>query len=143
MHNLKAAEKVFSLIPLLEKKFVRPLEQQFKPVLSPIQVHVLSSLQGKKHTMTELSREMLMSKQQMTPIIDKLVSQGFAQREYDSADRRIIQISITAAGLEFLAALKEKIFIILEEKLAYLEEQDVIRLSNAITALQDLLLKIP
>jgi len=137
------AEMIIHLMPLLDKKFVRPLEQQFKVVLSPLQANVLSFLKEKKATMTELSEEMLVSKQQMTPIIDKLVSQGFVQREYDSNDRRIVQISITITGLNMMDSLKEKIMTILLEKLSHLNDEDVQRLIKATTELRQVVEKIP
>lgn len=144
MNHVKAAEMIFHLIPLLDKKFVRPLDQQIKAVLSSMQVNVLAILKEKKATMTELSKEMLMSKQQMTPIIDKLVSQGFVQREYNSTtDRRIIRISITTSGLNILEIIKEKTITMLEEKIGHLDDQDALRLINAIIELQKAVDKIP
>lgn len=143
MNQMMVAEMIFHLMPLLDKKFVRPLEQQFKVVLSPLQVYVLAFLKEKKATMTELSEEMLVSKQQMTPIIDKLVSQGFVQREYDSNDRRIVQISITSTGLNMMESLKEKTMTILLEKLSHLNDEDVQRLIIATTELRQVVGKIP
>ena len=143
MNRVKATEMIFDLIPLLDKKFVRPFENQFKPVLSPIQVNVLAILKEKKAIMTELSSEMLISKQQMTPIIDKLVSQGFVQREYDNTDRRIIKINITTSGLSIIEMLKEKVFAMLAEKVGHLDDQEVQRLINAISELQEIAGKLP
>lgn len=142
MDRAKTAEMMFHLIPLLDKEFVRPVEQQFKTILSSIQIHLLVILIEKKATMTELSQEMLMSKQQMTPIIDKLVSEGFVQREYDNLDRRIIRISITSSGLSIVESVKEKAMMILEKKIQHLDEQDMISLNNAISELQRIINKM-
>jgi DNA-binding MarR family transcriptional regulator len=142
LDRIKTAEQMFHLIPLLDKEFVRPVAQQFKTILSSAQVHVLAILREKKATMTELSQEMLMSKQQMTPIIDKLVSAGFVQREYDNIDRRIIRICITSSGLNIGESVKEKAMMILEKKIERLEEQDVLRLNNAISELQHIINKM-
>ncbi|TWH47390.1 MarR family winged helix-turn-helix transcriptional regulator [Sporomusa sp. KB1] len=143
MNRVKATEMIFDLIPLLDKKFVKPFEHQFKPVLSPIQANVLSILKEKKATMTELSSEILILKQQMTPIIDKLVSQGFVQRKYDNTDRRIIKINITTSGLSTIEIFKEKIFAMLAEKIEHLDDQEVQRLINAISELQKIAGKLP
>ncbi|SMC32269.1 MarR family winged helix-turn-helix transcriptional regulator [Sporomusa malonica] len=142
MDRVKTAEMMFHLIPLLDKEFVRPVEQQFKVILSSIQIHVLVILREKKATMTALSQEMLMSKQQMTPIIDKLVSEGFAQREYDNLDRRIIRIGITSSGLNIVENVKEKAMLILEKKIEHLDDQDVLSLNNAISELQRIINKM-
>ena len=142
MDRVKTAEMMFHLIPLLDKEFVRPIDQQFKAILSSAQVHVLVILKEKKATMTELSQEMLMSKQQMTPIIDKLVAEGFVRREYDDIDRRIIRIGITPSGLAICESVKEKSLGLLEKKIERLEEQDVLRLNTAIRELQHLIHKM-
>ncbi len=142
MDRAKTAEMLFHLIPLLDKEFVRPIEQQFKTILSSTQVHVLVILREKKATMTELSQEMLMSKQQMTPIIDKLVSEGFVQREYDNADRRMIRIGITPSGLNMCENVKEKTMRLLAKKIEHLDEQAVLRLNHAIRELQQIINKM-
>ncbi|QDR81782.1 MarR family winged helix-turn-helix transcriptional regulator [Sporomusa termitida] len=142
MDRVKTAEMMFHLIPLLDKEFVRPVEQQFKTILTTAQVHVLAMLREKKATMTELSQAMLMSKQQMTPIIDKLVAAGFVRREYDNIDRRIIRIGITASGLNICESIKAKAMLLLEQKIERLEEQDVLRLNKAISELQQAITKM-
>ncbi|SCM82912.1 Transcriptional regulator, MarR family [uncultured Sporomusa sp.] len=142
MDRVKTAEMLFHLIPLLDKEFVRPVEQQFKTILSSTQVHVLAILREKKATMTELSQAMLMSKQQMTPIIDKLVAEGFVQREYDNIDRRIIRISMTPSGLSMCENVKEKTLLLLTKKIECLEDQDVLRLNQAIRELQKIITKM-
>lgn len=142
MDRVKTAEMLFQLIPFLDKEFVRPIKQQFKTILTSAQVHVLAILREKKATMTELSQALLMSKQQMTPIIDKLVAEGFVRREYDTIDRRIIRIGITPAGLSMCENVKEKTLQLLTKKIERLEEQDVLRLQQAIRALQQIISKM-
>lgn len=49
-------------------------------------------------TMTELSRRLLVSNGNTTTVIDRLESDGLVQRVPSSADRRIINVALTAAG---------------------------------------------
>ena len=143
MSHHKTAEMLFHLMPLLDRKFIRPVAHHFKPQLTPIYLHVLSIVREKKATMTELSNEILLSKQQMTPIIDKLVTEGFVQREYDAIDRRIIRISITSSGFQLCEHAKDQTIKILQNKLESLNEKDLISLNNVINELSRIAHKVP
>ena len=142
MEYKKTSKLLFNLIPLLDKKFIRAVDQEFRAILTATQASVMSILTKKKATMTELSNEMLMSKQQMTPLIDKLVSEGFVQREYDPIDRRIIRISLTPLGLNMLKKVEVKIFALLDKKLQYLDENDLLCLKDALSDVLKIINKI-
>lgn len=49
-------------------------------------------------TMTELSRRLLVSNGNTTTVIDRLECDGLVQRTPSTADRRIINVALTAAG---------------------------------------------
>ncbi|MBQ1416319.1 MAG: MarR family transcriptional regulator [Selenomonas sp.] len=51
---------------------------------------------------TDISRQLNISKQQMTNIIEKLVSAGYVSKEPDRHDRRRLVINITAKGKKLL-----------------------------------------
>ncbi|OUO39342.1 MarR family transcriptional regulator [Megamonas hypermegale] len=53
-------------------------------------------------TVTELAKHLSISKQQMSPIIDKLVKKEFIKKTCLSKDRRYNQISLSEKGREFL-----------------------------------------
>ncbi|MBP1763693.1 MAG: MarR family protein [Firmicutes bacterium] len=142
MHHQKAVELLFHLMPLLEMTFVRPIDQKFRNILSPLHAHVLFALINKKATMTELANILFMSKQQLTPLVDRLVSDGFVQREQDPSDRRSITVSITSSGVDLLEQLKVETMKILGEKIHHLDETDAICLSNALTDFHRIILKI-
>lgn len=143
MSYIKTAEMLFQLIPTIDIKFIRPVSLHFKPQHTPIQLHILTIAKGKKATMTELSTETLLSKQQMTPIIDKLVAENLVQREYDALDRRIIRISITPAGLQLLEQTKDQAIKLLQDKIKRLDEQDLASLTNSLNELARIFLKLP
>jgi len=138
----KTAEMIFDLMPLLDNKFIRPIAHQFRTIITPMQIHIMCILVKGKATMTELSNEMAMSKQQMTPIIDKLVSENFVQRDYDNIDRRMIWISLTSSGLAMLEKVKEKALTLLENQLKCLDQNDLLCLNNALIDLGKIINKI-
>lgn len=53
-------------------------------------------------TITDISRQLNISKQQMTNIIDKLVSAGFVSKAPDPKDRRRIVVTINDKGQKLL-----------------------------------------
>ena len=142
MHNRNICEIMFNLISLLDQKFVRPVDQQCKTLTSSLQLSALSILVPKDATMTELSNELLMSKQQLTPMIDKLVEKNLVQRKYDSTDRRLITISITPLGLELLDTIKEHALTILADRFSSLDNKDAQNLYEALTTVYSIIQKI-
>ena len=61
---------------------------------------VLMDTQGL--TITDISRQLNISKQQMTNIIDKLLSAGYVSKEPDPKDRRRLVITISLKGKKLL-----------------------------------------
>lgn len=82
--------------------------------------------------MTELSQQMNMCKQQMTPLIDKLIDNGFVNREHDSADRRSLRISLTSEGADLLKNIQQNVLEILTQKVECLDQKDLESLHTAL-----------
>lgn len=122
----ETAGTLFDLLIHIHKKLMRPVIQQSKCELSPLQMHVLDTLHHNGAvTMTMLAREGRMSKQQMTRLVDNLVAQDIVHRELDPLDRRIIRISLTANGRDLLEGLRTEARVILAERLACLSDEDL------------------
>ena len=80
----------FDLIRHLQNKFFRPLEQGIKCEMSPMQFRTLGIIsENKTITMSDLANEVCISKQQLTPMIDKLIESNTVERKTDKEDRRI------------------------------------------------------
>ena len=58
---------------------------------------------------SELANELKISKQQITPLICKLIDSGLVARKADEHDRRIVHIEITVAGRDTVQALVAEI----------------------------------
>jgi len=89
--------------------------------------------------MSELAAEMKISKQQLTPLIDKLIESNMVIRRNDEQDRRIILIEITETGKCSFEELKVMIKSAIREKLAVLPEDDLQELHNILIRLQEIL----
>jgi DNA-binding MarR family transcriptional regulator len=89
--------------------------------------------------MSEIAAEMKISKQQLTPLIGKLIDSGMVIRRADSQDRRIIFIEINEEGKNAFEDLRSKIKKNITEKLAVLPEADLQELNNILIRLREIL----
>lgn len=120
------------ILPLFQQKLIKPFEQIAKSKISPMQFYVMFTLKEKGNlAMTQLSNELLTSKQQMTPIIDKLIDFGFVERKHDEIDRRIVKITLSSSGKLFLEKQKMEMFDMLKTKIQSLGDDDLSTLHKA------------
>jgi DNA-binding MarR family transcriptional regulator len=120
------------ILPLFQQKLIKPFEQIAKSKISPMQFYVMFTLKEKGDlAMTQLSNELLTSKQQMTPIIDKLIEFGFVERKHDEIDRRIVKITLSSSGKLFLEKQKMEMFDMLKTKIQSLSDDDLSTLYKA------------
>jgi len=129
----EVAKQLINLLHLFSRKLLRPLEHMTKNLASPLQIHTMIVLNEKKLlTMTELSNEMTISKQQMTPIIDKLIDSGFVHRKHDDIDRRSVNISLTSLGINFLEDIGKEMTSIIQQRIEGLDKADLLSLNQAL-----------
>lgn len=144
MDRQQTAAQIIDMFHILKKSLIRYASHRVKQKISPMQLHVMFSMQEKDHfTMSELASVVLISKQQLTPIIDKLVGAGLVLRETDEADRRVVKIRLSPEGKAFLAAHLQDVVRVFDTKLAALSGEELKRLGAMLTELQQLLRKLP
>lgn len=61
---------------------------------------------GQGMTMTELGKNLLVTKANMTGMIDRLERDGFVSRHPDQFDRRVTKVLLTEKGMEFMKAIQ-------------------------------------
>ena len=68
--------------------------------LSPSQFNILNLLRHRSggSTQTELSRELIMHRSNLTGLVDRLEKRGLVVRHSDPTDRRVHQVAITPSG---------------------------------------------
>jgi len=92
-------------------------------------------------TPTKLAQLMFRSKHSITNLIDRLEEDGFVIRERVSKDRRTILVTITSAGLEFLARTINGHVEDEEEILTCLDKNEFEMLTSSIHKLREMLIK--
>lgn len=138
--NYKEIAENFSyLLALIHQKFIQPLS-------IPLPLNQFGTLlclrNNGMQTIGELSMRLKISKQQMSPIIDKLHKLGYIEREQDTSDRRNVNITLTQEGFDLLSSHNDNIVDLFEEKLMTIPDKaDLEELKQAQIALQRLINK--
>ena len=88
------------------------------------------------------AKDLSISKPNMTPIIDKLVNEGYVERYCDDNDRRVILIKHTKSACNLFKSLEEQVKINIYNKIKNLNEDELNKLSESIDNILKLIPKI-
>lgn len=91
---------------------------------------------------SKIANELIISKPNMTPIIDNLISEGYVNRFNDPNDRRVIMIEATEKAHVFLKEAREKLKELLAEKITVLSDTDLDKLRTLIPKFSSVIEKI-
>ena len=100
----------------------------FKPSgLSPAQYNVLRILRGAGEHLAcnEIASRMIARDPDMTRLLDRLEKRKLVSRCRQEADRRVVAVRITDAGLKLLAELDPKILAAHRKQLAHMNEREL------------------
>lgn len=118
-------EKLIYLVPTLEKRVIKSLDIGLKSNVSPLQYRALFILNDEGIlSMSELSKKMFVSKQQVTMVIDKLIKLELVERILNKDDRRIINVKISDNGIKAIISFKDEIMKGIKPRLSLLSEED-------------------
>lgn len=134
------AGEFLALLAVMKANFFRPLEQITRSRLSHVQFNAVMLLNRKGSlSMSELSHEMQISKQQLTPLVYKLIEQGLLIRKADEYDRRVVRIEVTEKGRNTVDELIAEIRLDLEQKLKALTDAELDELQQMLKRVQEIL----
>lgn len=124
----------------MRDNYFRPAEQITRMRLSPGQFHAISILRSQGPLpMRELAAIMRISKQQLSPLICKLIDAGLAERKIDQKDRRIQLIDVTAKGRDTFETLKGEIRHAFTKRMEALPEEDIRELAKLVRRIHEIL----
>ncbi len=135
------AENLISIHPLLYKSISKPLRT--KSSVTPGGMFVLGSL--KRYgilSMSDIGKCLSMPKPHITVIIDRLIEEGYVERQSDAHDRRIVNILITKKGLTDFEEIKGVVSETLKSKLSLLSEDELEILVTSSQHVKDILISI-
>lgn len=135
------AENLMTIHPLLFKSISRPLRHQTS--ITPGGMFVMGYL---KHygtlSMSDIGKCLSMPKPHITVIVDKLIEEGYVERQSDPADRRIVNILLTEKGTTDFETIKQSVSENLKSKLILLNEDELELLSSATQQVKEILTSI-
>jgi DNA-binding MarR family transcriptional regulator len=140
MENLiidRVVEDLYSFLPVIHRKLKGSINKGLDLELTHYHLAILGMLsKSKVLSISEIGKRLIVSKPQMTAIIDRLINMRLVLRNSDIADRRIINISITKAGEKALVKTQVQIKKNIKKKMANLNEQDLELLAKSIDNLK-------
>ena len=130
-------DSLFRALPVIHRKLLKiDLEGAS---ISRLHLAILGMLcESGPLPVSEIGKRLLISKPQMTPLVDRLISLGLVERSPDARDRRIIRVSVTGRGRKRLDECKALIGENLGRKLAVLTDVELKELSAALATLVEI-----
>lgn len=136
-------ENLIDLLMLIHNKLLNPNEVVKGGIIPPSHMKVIFYLSNKKTmSVSNVAKCLDISKPNMTPIIDKLINEGFVHRYTDPNDRRKINIELTEKAHAFINEKKVEMKSNLLHKISALEEEDLIRLCSIINDMNEIISKL-
>jgi DNA-binding MarR family transcriptional regulator len=130
------------VLPVFHKKLLPTDLSMVTGDLTRLHLAVMGMLSEQGQTATELARTMALPKSQMTPAVAQLVERGIVERQVDSRDRRLVNLSLTAHGRVFLEEMHCKAEEYIRGKLSGLPPEDLRRLSDALATIRDVVSRV-
>ncbi len=135
-----SVESLLNLMSLFRNRLIQPFEQSHRGSISRLQYNILRSLREKGPlSMSELASEMNISKQQLTPLIYKLLEKGLIDRGTDDKDHRVVLIAFNEAGHVCLENIRTTIITVFRKHLEQASDEDLEILQTSLINLNRLL----
>jgi DNA-binding MarR family transcriptional regulator len=134
IHQTKPFQSLRQQVVLNLMRTTRAVEESWIQYLkrtegiSPSQFNILRILRGARPQpvkISDIAGRMVTRDPDVTRLVDRLIKQGLVRRERDEADRRVVLVEITAAGLALLARLDQPVLEYVESALAGLKPQQL------------------
>jgi len=138
----ETTNELLKLILQIEKKLVKPTQQTLKGKLSPIQFYTLFVLSEKSMIRNDLSTKVGISKQQLTPIIDKLLECRFIMKKQDTVNKKSMIISLTDEGKAFLDDQRNYLLDHLNAQISKLDKDNMLSLEKIVIEMNKIMDKI-
>lgn len=93
-------------------------------------------------SISEIAKNLNISKPNMTPIIDKLIDEDLVTRYPDHNDRRILRVDLTPKATNLFNDIRNSAKQIISDKISNLNNDDLNRLETSLTNLIDISQKL-
>jgi DNA-binding MarR family transcriptional regulator len=129
-------ENMIHIMPVFHRKLLRMDLDGVTDNLTRLHLAIMGMLSETGMTMSELAKISMMTKPQMTHLIDQLVNLGIVERRPDATDRRVINLALTDKGRILLEDMKRKVKETIRNRLASLTAEELTQMSAALDTLR-------
>ncbi|WP_214881238.1 MULTISPECIES: MarR family transcriptional regulator [unclassified Exiguobacterium] len=143
MPKQDAADQFVKLIPLIRRKLLRRSDFPQIPNLNFSHFHLLMLIEDEGAvTNGRISETLSIAPPNVTPLITKLLNEGYITRVPDERDRRVIWNQLTEKGARILLERRDSFRTLFEERLAFLNEDETDRLIESLKTLTEIVEKM-
>ncbi len=135
-------ENMFNIMLVIHKKILRMDLELETENLNRLHMAVMGLLNTSNMTMTELAKALMMTKPQLTHLVETLVALGFVERLPDVADRRVIHLKLTKNARIKFKGLRAKLKENIKQKLASLTPEELGQMAVTLEALRNTVSKL-
>lgn len=146
IENLKeASDELYSLLLYLNRRVFNHEEIIKRLSIPPSHAKVIFYLlhsEKEAVSVSDIAKNLSISKSNMTPIIDKLIKEDLVERFTDPNDRRVIRVKTTQKGHEFSKEQRQRAKSYLKEKISVLPPNDLEKLAKLAKQLNLIITKL-
>ncbi|MDQ0201548.1 MarR family winged helix-turn-helix transcriptional regulator [Neobacillus ginsengisoli] len=140
------AKNYIQLIPLFYGKLttLQKAAPKTEHDLTHLQFHILEAVFHAVDgiSMTQLAQNIGISKQQLTPLVNKLEEAEYVKRVSDTNDKRVVNLFLTEKGRKMASLRWEEFYHTLCKRFDELNEDDLLDLEYALTKINRILSKL-
>ncbi len=131
------------IMPLFQKKIIRNECGFRNDTFNHSHFQIMEVLRHHgTQPISEVAKKLLISTPNMTKLLNKLINEGMVERAHDTKDRRIVNISLTDKGDQYL---KDKFNLMkdtLKNRLSTIPDDQLNKLNTSLENLKDVLMEI-
>ncbi|MEN6347954.1 MAG: MarR family transcriptional regulator [Syntrophomonas sp.] len=127
MSNLdKVVDDFMVLMGYMRTYYFRPAEHFTRLHFGHSHMHALSLIARRGScTMREMAAELMVSKQQLTQLVDRMVEAGQVVRKPDENDRRLVRIELSDKGRNMFKEMGARLKSSFREKLSQIPDSEL------------------
>lgn len=139
----ETGDNILSMTVVMHSKFVNFQTISKTCEVPQSYIRVLFILKKfREMTMSEMAKIMVISKPNLTPVIDRLIEDGYVERKPGPKDRRKLVVSLTGSGRDYLEEVEDKVKGNTADKLESLSEEDLKELNEASLKIVEIIRKL-
>jgi DNA-binding MarR family transcriptional regulator len=131
-------DDIFHILPVVHKKLFKIDLPGMPTGLSRLHLAIMGILSESKLPISEIGKQLLIPRPQMTRLIDWLEKLAIVERQPDAQDRRVINIALTETGVQTLSSCQKLVRDDMRQKLSALTEQELEELVNSLQKIREI-----